>query len=188
MCNEQRTPQTLSIRSDRTKVAGDLGGAAAFSCAQSWRERFRSGKAKILCAGHVPLSERSRPARGTSRRVHRHRYHCSVQTTPWLQRLASNGLGCIWSAGGAIRCQDRPAPCCHDAAERGEIQKPIKTDRFFLRLATGDQHHRPSLLQMDAVDFSPNLQLVVQSTDKTSRADFNVSRKSRRQRSTRLCC
>jgi len=144
-------------------MAGHLGGAAAFSCAQSQRARFRSRETKILYTRHVSLPERGGAARWTPRRLHGHGHRSPLQTDARLQRVASDGLGRIRSARGAIRDQKRPASRGHYARERGEIQGTTKANRFFLRLATGDQHHRSGLLQVDAVDFSPDLQFLVQS-------------------------
>jgi leucyl-tRNA synthetase len=52
-----------------------------------------------------------------------------------------------------------------------------KFNRVFLRLAARNQHDRSALLQMDAVDFPENLQLVVQSEDKQSGADLHLPRR-----------
>ena len=46
----------------------------------------------------------------------------------------------------------------------------------------------PTLLQMDAVDFPADLQLLVQSGDKSGRADFHLSRNRSGQCSARLRC
>src|SRR5918996_1495890 len=62
----ERTSQTLSIRSDRAEMAKNLGRAAAFSRPKSRRKTFRSEKAEILHPRHVPLSQRSWPARRPS--------------------------------------------------------------------------------------------------------------------------
>src|SRR5439155_16548320 len=158
---EQRASQTVSVRPDRTKMASHLGGTAAFSCAQFQRARFRSREAKILYTRHVSLPEWGGAARWASRRLHRHGHRSSLQTDARLQRVASDGLGRIRPARGAIRDQKRPASRRHYARERGEIQETTKADRFFLRLAAGDQHDRSSLLYVDAVDFSPDLQFLV---------------------------
>src|SRR5207237_9272550 len=92
----ERAPQAVSVRSDRAKMADDLGGAAAFSCAQSGREKFRSLKTKILYPRHVSLPKRSRFTRRTHRRLYRDRYRCALQTDAWIQCPAFDVLGRGW--------------------------------------------------------------------------------------------
>ena len=174
MSNERRKPYPFDQIEPKWQAIWEE--RQLFSCAQSRRERFRSGEAEILRPRHVSVPERGGVARWTSGGLHRDGHRCSLQTDARLQRVASDGLGRIRSARRAIRRQERAASRRHHARERREIQKPTKADRFFLRLATRDQHDRPALLQVDAVDFSPDLQFVVQSGDETGRADFNVSR------------
>src|SRR4029453_12806706 len=101
VCHE-RASQTVSIRSDRAKMAGNLGGAAAFSSAKSRRKTFRSDQAEILHPRHVPLPERDWAARRTSRGIHGHRYCYAVHANTRVQRLESDGMGGIGVAGGEI--------------------------------------------------------------------------------------
>src|SRR5207245_9693319 len=127
----------------------------------------------ILYHSNVSLAERRRFACRTSGTLHRYRYHRALQTDARLQRSPSDGLGRIRSSRRAICDQERPTSCDHHARECGQIQSATEADRFLLRLAARDQHHRSRLLQMDAVDFSPALQLVVQSDDEQSRTYYD---------------
>src|SRR6266511_6465771 len=133
--NHGRAPQTVSIRQVGTKMAGHLGRATALSRAQSWRERFRSLEVEILRPRYVSLSEWRRPACWPSRRLYRHGYHRPLQAHAWIQCLASDGVGRIWSPCGAIRDQKRPAPGNHHARKCGQLQEPAQANWFFLRLA-----------------------------------------------------
>src|SRR5437868_11743897 len=175
-CHE-RAPQTISIRSVRIQMAAPLGRAAVVSCAQSWRERFRSGETEILHPRHVPISERRWFARGTSRRLYRDRHYRALQTDARVQRAASNGLGCIRFAGGAIRHQNGAASGDHHAREHRQVQDTAKAHRFLLRLVARNQHSRFEILSLDAVGFSPDLQFLVQPRDEKGRADFDLSRR-----------
>ena len=83
-------------------MASHLGGAAAFSRAQSRRKRFRSGETQILRPRYVSLPERGGVARWTPRRLYRNGHRCSPQTDARLQRVASHGLGRVRSARRAI--------------------------------------------------------------------------------------
>ena len=56
-------------------------------------------------------------------------------------------------------------------AEHRHLQAPDQIARLQLRLVARSRHHRPGIFQMDAVDFSQALQLVVQSGDEQGRAD-----------------
>ncbi len=53
--------------------------------------------------------------------------------------------------------------------KRGAIQKTIGDPRLRLRLESGNQHDRPEILQMDAVDFPPNVRRKVWRTNPTNR-------------------
>ena len=74
-----------------------------------------------------------------------------------------------WDAFGlpaeqyAIKTGQHPRD--HHAREHREVQAPAQAHRLRLRLGARGQHHRPRLLPLDAVDFPPALQLVVQSGD-----------------------
>src|SRR5213078_3326876 len=128
-CHE-RAPQTISIRSVRIQMAAPLGRAAAVSCAQSWRERFRSGETEILHPRHVSVSERRRFACGPSGRLHRHRHHRALQTDARIQRAASHGLGCIRFAGGAIRHQNGAASGDHTRENIAKFKTQLKRIGF----------------------------------------------------------
>src|SRR4029450_12278646 len=77
--NHGRTPQTVSIRRVRTKMAGHLGRTTALSRAQSQGKRFRSLEVEILRTRHVSLSQRRRPACWPSRRLYCHGHHRALQ-------------------------------------------------------------------------------------------------------------
>ena len=81
-----------------------------------------------------------------------------------------------WDAFGlpaeqyAIKSGQHPAVTTRENVAK--FKSATKANRFFLRLATGDQHHRSGLLQVDAVDFSPDLQFLVQSGDEEGPSRF----------------
>src|SRR4051794_12920437 len=96
-------------------MAGALGCAIDFSRVESGgcgseRSSVRQAAsghegvaAEVLYIGYVPVSERRGVARGTSGRLYGDGYFGAVSPVGWLQRAASDGLGCVWFAGGAIR-------------------------------------------------------------------------------------
>ena len=70
-----------------------------------------------------------------------------------------------WDAFGlpaeqyAIKTGQHPAITTRENIAK--FKSATETDRIFLRLGARDQHHRSELLQMDPVDFSPDLQFLV---------------------------
>eukprot|EP00166_Cyanidium_caldarium_P000690 ctg_1265.g457 len=65
---------------------------------------------QVLRAGHVPVPQRRRLARRTSRGIHCHRHRGTVQAHARFQRVAPDGVGCVRPAGGTVRAGDRHAP------------------------------------------------------------------------------
>ncbi len=72
-----------------------------------------------------------------------------------------------WDAFGlpaeqyAIKTGQHPAITTR--AEHRQVQDAAETDRILLRLGARDQHRRPGFLPLDAMDFSSDLQFLVQS-------------------------
>ena len=62
----------------------------------------------------------------------------------------------------------------------------MQAARLRLRLGARSEHHRSRLLQVDAMDLPPDLQLVVQSGDRAGRADLDLPRAGSGQRAPRL--
>ena len=66
--------------------------------------------AQILCAGHVPLSVGSGPARRAPAGLHRLGHLLALQAAQGLQRPAPDGIRRLRPAGRAVRHPDGPAP------------------------------------------------------------------------------
>ena len=77
--------------------------------------------AEVLRARHVSVSERRGAARRPSGRLHRHGHPRALQADARLQRAASDGLGRVRAAGGAVRHQDRRASRDQDRDERRQL-------------------------------------------------------------------
>ncbi len=118
--------------------------------------RIRAARA---CTSGIPKATRPRTFwRATNARMR-------------LQRAASDGLGCVRPARRAIRRQDRPASARDDRGEHRQLHAPDQKPRLQLRLVARTRHDRRGIFQMDAMDFSQALQLVVQSGNEQGRAD-----------------
>ncbi len=76
--------------------------------------------AQALYPRHVPLPQRSRPARRPSRGVHGHRHRLPLQADARIQRPAPDGLGRLRPARRAIRRPDQ-------YASRGSPPRPTST-------------------------------------------------------------
>jgi isoleucyl-tRNA synthetase len=82
-----------------------------------------------------------------------------------------------WDAFGLPAEQHAIKTGEHPAFRRSGISRTsaaAKGDRFRLRLAARGEHHRPRLLPVDAMDFPPDLSLVVQSGDAARGADLDL--------------
>ena len=65
----------------------------------------------------------------------------------------------------------------HHAREHRQVQDTAEAHRLLLRLGARNQHGRSEILSLDAVDFSPDLQFLVQPRDEKGRANFDLSRR-----------
>src|SRR5690606_29902727 len=61
------------------------------------------------------------------------------------------------AARGAVRAADRHAPAHHDRAQRRAVPGAAEGARLLVRLAARDQHDRPGLLPLDAVDLQADV-------------------------------
>ena len=183
-----KQPPTISVSSDRTEMAAILGRTTDLSRLQSGRcpsgraslcptpSAFRQGgrhavATQILHSRHVSLSLRRGPARRPSGRLHRHRHPRPLQTRAGISCVAPDGLGRVRSARRAIRRENRPASAQYHRGEHRHVQAADSVAWLQLRLVARTRHHRPLLFQVDAMDFPPALQLVVQSGNEQGRAD-----------------
>ncbi len=142
-------------------MASLLGGAQDLPS----RRRYRPVEAEVLRARHVSVPLRRRPARGSSRGLHRVGHRCALQADARVQRAAPDGLGRVRLARGAVRDQDRNASEDHDRAQRGAVPRAAQEARFLLRLGSRGQHDRSELLPLDPVD----LQAAIRAWARVSR-------------------
>ena len=67
------------------------------------------------------------------------------------------GLRRLWPADGELRHQEQDPPRHRHGKEHRPFPRATEAHRLFLRLRPGDFHHRPQVLQVDAVDLSETL-------------------------------
>ena len=117
----------------------------------------RPRAAQILCAGHVPLSVGSGPARRTPPGLYRLGHLLALQAAERLQRPAPDGVRRIRPARRAVCHPDGPAPGRHHRAEYRPLPRAARQDRLLVRLGPRGAHVRPRLLQVDAVGVPRNV-------------------------------
>ena len=88
----------------------------------------------------------------TPRGLHRHRHRGPPQAHDGAQRAASNRVGRVRPARRTVRDPDGATPRQNDGNEYRAVSGPTQIARLLLRLGPGGGHHRPGLLQVDAVD------------------------------------
>ena len=88
-----------------------------------------------------------------------------------IQRPAPDGLGCVRSAGRAVCDQDQRASAHHDREEHRELPPADPDAGPELRLGSRGRHHRPRVLQVDAVDLPADLQQLFRSDRAEGEAD-----------------
>src|SRR5207253_3024445 len=83
------------------------------------------GYAQELCAGYVPVSIRRGAAHGAYGELHGHRHHRAISADGGDECASSDGLGCVWVAGRAIRDQEQsPSP----RGDRDQHQEVSRAD------------------------------------------------------------
>ena len=169
--NERRKPYPFDRIEPKWQASWDE--ESLISCAESRAKRISIRRNRsIYVLDMFPYPSGAGLARRTSRGLHGDGHHRALQTPVRFQRSPPDGLGRIRPPGRAICDQDRTASRHHHARECGEVQGATETHRLFLRLGTRSQHDRSRLLQMDAVDFPPDLQLLVQPGDEKGGTAF----------------
>ncbi len=138
-------------------------------------------------AGHVPLSQRRRAARGASRGLYRHGHHLPGGADAGTRRDAPHGLGRVWPARRAARQEDRHAAAGDHREERRHVSPPAQDAGLQLRLGPRAGHDRSRLLPLDAVDLSATVRHLVRPRSAARPADRRAAHpardRGRRQRS-----
>ncbi len=138
--------------------------------------------AQILCAGHVPLSVGSGPARRAPAGLHRLGHLLALQAAQGLQRPAPDGLRRLRPARRAVCDPDRPAPGRDHRAEHRPLPRAAGQDRLLVRLGPRGAHVRPRLLQVDAVGVPQNVLLLLLQGRAAGAPDCGTRRRVRKER------
>ena len=125
----------------------DLGGAGRVR-----REGRRCVAPEILFARDAAVSFRH-SAHGPHAELHDWRRRGALQADARIQRAAPDGLGCVRSARGERRDQERHASARMDEREYRGISARAAPIRIQLRLAARNFHLRAGILQVEPVVF-----------------------------------
>ena len=161
-------PHGLQLHPDREEVAAALAGEQDVRRLRAGRRRRH---AQGVRAGHVPLPQRGRVARRPPRGVHGHGHRQPVPAGVRVQRTAPHGLGRVRPAGRAVRHQERRPPGRDDGQEHRHLPPPDPGPGPELRLGPRGEHHRPRVLQVDAVDLPPAVQQLLRPGAEQGDAD-----------------
>ena len=140
---------------------------------------------KALRPGHVPLSQRRRPARRASRGLHGHRHRLPLQPDAGHERDAPDGLGRLRPARRAARQEDRHASAGDHREEHRQLPPAVEDARLQLRLGPRAGHDRRRLLPLDAVHLPGAVRHLVRRRRSSSGrpiAELPIPRGSRRRR------
>ena len=132
--------------------------AAPLAREQDLQDRRKRARREVLLPGHVPVPVGGWTPRRASRGLHGHRHPLPLQEDEGLQRAAPDGMGRLRAPGGAVRGGDRHASRRDHEEERRPLPRADPLARLLLRLGPRGQHHRPEVLQVDAVDIRAALQ------------------------------
>ena len=114
--------------------------------------RDRPFQTQVLRPGGVPLPLRCRAARGASPQLHRAGRGGPPPPSVRVQRAVPHGLGRLRPAHRELRDEEPHPPGHRDEEERGPLPRAAQILGLLLRLGPRGEHHRPRVLQVDAVD------------------------------------
>ena len=131
-------------------MAAALGGRTRI------RGRGRSLEAEVLLPRDVRVSLRPRP-HGARPQLHHRRRDGAHEADARLQRAASVRLGCVRSAGGERRHQERHPSRGLDARQHRAHEGAAAAPRHQLRLGARARHLRRRVLQVEPVALHPDV-------------------------------
>ena len=111
-----------------------------------------SAEAKVLCLLDVAVSLRQ-AAHGPRAQLHDQRHDGASVAHEGLQRLAADGLGCVWFAGGKRGDEEQGRTCQMDLREHRLHEETMPGDGLGHRLVTRVCDLRSRVLQMEPVVF-----------------------------------
>ena len=112
----------------------------------------------LLQPDDVPLPLRRGSACGQHLRLYRGGRLRALQADARLRRLRADRVRRLRDPLRELRAQDGGAPHRADSRQRGQLPSPAAPDRGDVRLGPHGRHHRPRVLQVDAVALPAALQ------------------------------